>query len=182
MKIPRALIALTALLPALACVLVACGSPALAPSRPAITLAPAVSGSAAANGPGLPAFEARLRQATTEEGGLVRAIGAASAGSAADMRLALGPVRTWVDDQRAWLAANPGELCYDPAATQFGVAIEAMAGAADAFEAEAGAKVAPSDDVTRPSALSSAVQLLQDTARALAEAQRLAVIARPNCR
>lgn len=168
---------------ALALVLGACGSTEPLTSASPIGAAPDESAlrTAAVTDP-LAEFEGRLRDATASEGRLVQSLASASAGSAADMRLAVTQMRDWVDDQRAWLAAHPADPCYDAAATKFEAAIDAIAASADWFESTVEASLAPSDDVSRSSAGTEAANSLQDASRALLDAAGLAKVARQDCR
>jgi hypothetical protein len=167
----------------LAAALVAgCGATEPSPSR-SPDLGPDASAAAtAAPTSNLADFEGRLRDATTREGVLVRALADASAGSAADLRLVVGQMRDWVEGEQAWLANHPIEPCYDAAGTKFEAALDAMAASADAFAALADAGPAASDDVTTPSLGAQGGQSLQDAARALADAAGLAKVARTECR
>ena len=158
-----------------------CGTDQPLPSRTPVT--GGVEGSVAPSAPSsrLPEFEARLRDATTREGALVRAVAAASAGSSADVRLAVGQLRDWADGERAWLTDHPADPCFDAAASKLEAAIDSIASTADWLEASVDASVAPSDDVSVPSARTEAVHALQDAARALTDAAALAKTARATC-
>jgi hypothetical protein len=130
----------------------------------------------------LATFEARLRDATARHGLLVRSLAEASgSGRAADLRLAVGQVRTWVDGERVWIRAHPTEPCFELAVATFDEALDAMDASADSFLGMVEATTAPSDDVTRPSIGAAAVQSLQDASRALLDAAAQAKNARPNC-
>ena len=107
---------------------------------------------------------------------------AASGGSRNDLRLAVVQVRRWADDERAWLADHPPEPCYDAAATKYEAALDAMIAAANGLAGIADASVAPSDDVSIPSAGTAAANALQDAGRGLIDAAVLAKAARPDCR
>ena len=162
----------------------ACGSTEPLPSPSGSTGAPAAaspSGADAGATSGLSAFEGRLRDATAREGLLVRSLGAASGGTDADMRLAIGQMRAWADGERTWLADHPAEPCYDAAATKFGGALDAMASSADWFDGMVGASLAPSDDVSRASMGTQAANDLQTATQALADAAALAKAARASC-
>jgi hypothetical protein len=164
----------------LAVAVAGCGTDEPLPSR---TPAPGIGASAAAGAPasGLSEFEARLRDATTREGSLVRAVAAASAGSAADRRLAIRQMRDWAAGERAWLTDHPADPCYDAAASRFEAAIDAISSSADWLEASVEASLAPSDDVSRPSARTESVNALQEAERALTDAAALAKAARSTC-
>ena len=126
-------------------------------------------------------FEARLRDATAREGALVRALATASPGSAADLRLVVGQMRSWVGGERAWLTAHPAATCYALAATRFDVALGAMMASADTFAAMASGWPGPSGRSDDPGG-TAAAQALQNVARALNDAAILAKVARPDCR
>ena len=166
---------------ALALVAVGCGADSPVSVSPSVVRLDDPS-AAAASPDALAGFEARLRDATTREGGLVRAVAGASAD--ADMRDAVAQMRHWVDGERTWLADHPADPCFDAAATKFQAALDAMTASADEFEAlmEVAATIAPSDDVTVPSMGALAGQSLQDAAQALADAAALAKTARTSCR
>ena len=162
--------------------LAACGPADPAPSSDAPTLASPDAGPSATPTSGLPAFEARLRDASARHGLLVRALGDASgSGSAADLRLVVGQMRTWIEGERAWIVAHPSEPCYEVAVATFDDALDAMDAAADAFLATVEVSTAPSDDVTRPSMGAEAVGRLQDASRALLDAAARAKTARTDC-
>jgi hypothetical protein len=108
-------------------------------------------------------------------------VAAASAGSAPDLRLAVVQLRAWADGERTWLTDHPADPCYDAAASRFEASIDAIASAADWLEASVGASLAPSDDVSRPSAQTESVNALQDAGRALTDAAALAKTARSTC-
>lgn len=131
----------------------------------------------------LATFEARLRDATARHGLLIRSLAEASGpGKAADLRLAVGQVRTWVNGEREWIRAHPSEPCFESAVAIFDDALDAMDASADSFLGTIEATTSPSDDVTRPSIGAAAVQSLQDASRALLDAAAQAKNARPNCR
>jgi hypothetical protein len=162
----------------------ACGATEPLPSAGPGSDQPAAATSPSADSParlGLSAFEARVRDATGREGQLVRALAAASAGTAAEMRLAVGQMRQWADGETAWLAAHPADACYDAAATKFQAAIDAMTSSADWFSGMVDASLAPSDDVSRGSMGTEAGNDLQDATQALADAAALAKAARASC-
>ena len=178
--IPAALALLIGLL------VVACGSTEPLPSStPRSEPAPAASSSGAPGETGaraaLSEFEGHVRDATTREGQLVRALATASTGSAAEMRLAIGQIRQWVDGEKAWLAAHPADACYDSAATKLSAAIEAMASSAGWLTGMVDASLAPSDDVSRGSMGTEAGNDLQDATQALTDAAALAKAARAGC-
>ena len=169
----------------LAVVLAACGAteplPSATPSPP-----PDASGApGGSSGPGgtsgLSDFEARLRDATAREGQVVRAVAGASAGSTADLRLAIGQMRDWVAGERAWLGEHPADPCYDAAATKLRAALDAMEGSAGWLEGTVTASLAPSDDVSRSSMGTEAGNDLQDAGQALIDAAALAKAARTAC-
>lgn len=165
----------------LAIVASGCGPSEAGPSSstdgdPAATAIARASG--AAQGDPLSAFEGRLRDATTAQGIIVRALAAASAGSTAQVDAAVGQMRTWVAAEQAWLKAHPAQTCFAAAATRYSAAVEAMATSAGQFEAAAHASPAASDDA----AGAAAAQSLQDASRALLDAAALAKTSRPNCR
>ncbi len=139
------------------------------------------SAPAATQVPGLPAFEGRLRDATARKGQLIQALGAASAGSASDMRLVVGQMRSWVEGERAWLSANPGEPCFAEATKAFTDAVGSMATAADLFLASVDASPAPSGGGSPAGGPDAAVQALQDASRGLVDAAARAKTARPDC-
>jgi hypothetical protein len=126
----------------------------------------------------LAAFEGRLRDATTREGALVRALAAASAGDPAKMRLAVTQMREWIHAEQAWLTAAPVQECFAAAVVKYEAAVAAMTKAADGFAATATGSPTPSDEAVG----AAAGQSLQDAARALADTAVLAKDARPNCR
>lgn len=131
----------------------------------------------------LATFEGRLRDATARHGLLIRSLAAASgSGQAADLRLAIGQVRTWVDGERVWIRAHPSEPCFELAVATFDEALDAMDASADSFIGMIEATTSPSDDVTRPSIGAAAVQSLQDASRALLDAAAQAKNARTTCR
>jgi hypothetical protein len=158
-----------------------CGTTEPLPSSPPGTGAAESALATSVGSDPLALFEGELREATTREGALVRALADAQ-DSAPKLRLAVGQMRAWVDAERAWLADHPIEPCFDAAGTKFEAALDSMTASADAFEALASASVAPSDDVSAPSLGSAAGQSLQDAARALADAAGLAKVARTECR
>lgn len=130
----------------------------------------------------LATFEARLHDATARQGLLVRSLAEASgSGTTADLRLAVGQVRTWVDEERGWIGTHPSEPCFELAVATFDDALDAMDASADSFLGMFEATTSPSDDVTRPSIGAAAVQALQDASRALLEAAALAKTARLVC-
>ena len=130
----------------------------------------------------LAAFETRLRDATAREGQLVRSAAAASGGSRSELRLAVVQMRRWVSDERAWLAEHPPEPCYAAAVTKFDAALDEMNAAVDGLAGIADASVAPSDDVSIPSAGTAAAHALQNATRGLFDSAVLAKTARPDCR
>ena len=160
----------------------ACGSTEPLPTAPPPATAPAAaSASAGAARSGLSDFEAHVRDATAREGQLVRDLGAASAGSAADLRLVIGRMREWADAERTWLAAHPADPCYDAAATKLQSAIDSMTTSADWFSGMIEASLAPSDDVSRGSMGTEAANDLGDATQALIDAAALAKAARASC-
>jgi hypothetical protein len=169
----------------LTAVLAACGAteplPSSPPSVPADTSAAAGGSPAAGGTSGLSDFEARLRDATAREGQLVRAVAAASAGSAADVRLAIGQMRDWADGERTWLTDHPADPCYDAAATKFRAALDAMTSSANWLEGTVTASLAPSDDVSMNSMGTEAGNDLADAGQALIDAAALAKAARTAC-
>jgi hypothetical protein len=125
--------------------IVACGNGDPTPSSPA-SPSGSLSASAAPAGtanPNLAAFEGRIRDATAREGLLVRSLAAASAGTAADMRLAIAQVRDWVAGERDWLAGHPADACYQAAADAYIGAVDAMEKTADLVAAYANASAGP---------------------------------------
>lgn len=126
----------------------------------------------------LAAFEGRLRDATTREGQLVRALAAASAGGPSQMRLAVIQMRQWIDAERTWLGAHPGAPCFATAVAAYQAAIDAMTRAADGFAATASRSPTPSGDPDG----AAAGQALQDAARALTDSAVFAKNARSSCR
>jgi hypothetical protein len=151
------------------------------PSDPTPSVSPD-GGPSATPASGLAAFEARLRDATARQGLIVRALGDASgSGDPADLRLVVGQMRTWVEGERAWIAAHPSEPCFELAVATFDAALDAMDAAADAFLGTVEVSTAPSDDVTRPSIGAEAVERLQDASRALLDAAARAKTARTDC-
>ena len=131
---------------------------------------------------GLALFEGHLRDASSRQGLIVRSLAAATAtGEAADLRLAVGQMRAWVEDERGWLRDNRSQPCFEHAVVRYMAALDAMDRSADEFLAMAEATVAPSDNVARPS-IGAAVAALQDVGRALLDAEAMARTSRPNCR
>ena len=126
----------------------------------------------------LAAFEGRLRDATTREGGLVRALAAASGGGPSEMRLAVTRMHEWIDGERTWLTAHPAAPCFAAAVAKYREAVDAMSTAADLFAATVTGPATRSGDPIG----AAAGQALQDAARALADTAVLATTARPNCR
>jgi hypothetical protein len=170
---------------ALALAAAACGAteplPSSTPAVPVDASSSAGGSPAAAGTSGLSDFEARLRDATAREGQLVRAVAAASAGSAADRRLAIGQMRDWADGERTWLTDHPADPCYDAAATKFRAALDSMKSSADWLEGTLTASLAPSDDVSMSSMGTEAGNDLQDAGQALIDAAALAKAARTAC-
>jgi predicted small lipoprotein YifL len=176
--VPRRVVLLLAAL----AVVAGCGSdgPTVSPSAAASTGGEPGRSAAPGTSPAtsnLAAFEGRLREATAREGLLVQAIAAASAGSPADLRLAVGQMRDWVAGEEAWLRSNPPETCYLAAAQAFQAALTSMEAAAAGFEALAAASPGPSGDAGGAAAAAS----LQDVARSLLDAAAKAKTARPDC-
>jgi hypothetical protein len=136
-----------------------------------------VTGSNSTLDDALSAFEGRLRDATLREGLIVRALSAASAGSAADMTAAVAQMRDWVERERAWLTGHPALACFAAAAAKYQAALDAMTTSADQFPATVGASAS-----ARAAAGAAAGTSLQDAARALADAAVLAKTARTTCR
>lgn len=162
---------------------VACGPTDPGPSGSPVADASDGPGPTATLSSALAAFEARLRDATARHGLLVRSLAEASgSGTAADLRLAVGQVRTWVNGEREWIRAHPSEPCFESAVAIFDDALDAMDASADSFLGTIEATTSPSDDVTRPSIGAAAVQSLQDSSRALLDAAAQAKNARTNCR
>ncbi len=162
-------------------VLAACGAteplPSATPSLPP-EVSSAPGGSPTGNVSRLSEFEARLRDATAREGPLVRAAAAASAGTAADLRLVIGQMRDWAAGERAWLDEHPADPCYDAAATKLRAALDAMVSSAGWLEGTVTASLAPSDDVSMSSMGTEAGNDLQDAGQALIDAAALAKAAR----
>jgi hypothetical protein len=163
----------------------ACGSTEPLPSgvpNAASGQPPLASTSGTTTTSGLSDFEARVRDATAREGALVRDLGTASAGSAADLRLVLEKMRQWAEGERTWLAQHPPDPCYDAAATKLQAAAEAISSSAAWFSGMIAASISPSDDVSRGSMGTEAANDLQDATQALADAAALAKTARAACR
>jgi hypothetical protein len=158
-----------------------CGTDQPLPSRTPVAGGVDDSAPPSATAARLAEFEAHLRDATTREGTLARAVAAASSESVADVRLAVGQLSDWAVGERAWLTDHPADPCFDAAASKLEAAIDSIATTAAWLEASVDATVAPSDDVSIPSARTEAVNALQDAARALTDAAALAKTARPNC-
>src|SRR5215210_7738190 len=122
----------------------ACGTDEpVVPAQPSVDAGSDPGGSASVARARLSEFEGRLREATTGHGTIVRALADASSEA---MRAAVGRMRSWIEEQRAWLKDHPPEPCYDAAATKLEAAIEAMASSAGWFEGTVIASLAPSDD------------------------------------
>jgi hypothetical protein len=168
-----------------AVILAACGATEPLPSPAASSTSdgsPAVGDSPdAVASSGLSEFEAHLRDATAREGQLVRALASASAGSAAELRLAISQMRAWATSERAWLTDHPADPCYDAAATKVLAAIDSIESSAGWFEGVIDASLAPSDDVSRGSMGTEAGNDLQDAGQALIDAAALAKAARTGC-
>lgn len=114
--------------------LAACGPSEQLPSGTPVADASDGLGPTATLTSALATFEARLRDATARHGLLVRSLAEASgSGTAADLRLAVGQVRTWVDGEREWIRAHPSEPCFALAVATFDDALDAMGSSADSF-------------------------------------------------
>src|SRR5690242_3670961 len=170
---------------ALALVAGACGAtePLPSPTPAAPAGASVTTGDSPAPGAtsALSGFEAHLRDATAREGLLVRALAGASAGSAGELRLAIGQMHAWAATERTWLTDHPADPCFDAAATKLRAALDAIDSSATWFEGTIEASLAPSDDVSRSSMGTEAANDLGDAGQALIDAAALAKAARTAC-
>lgn len=129
-------------LAALVAVTFACGpAPTPAPTEPSATASPVQ----AAPNPKLVEFETHLRDATSREGQLVRALAAASTGSNDQLGLAARELADWAAGEQAWLTDHPADACYEDAWQTYASGVDDFVTAASDFGVLAEAPSPPTD-------------------------------------
>jgi hypothetical protein len=131
----------------------------------------------AAPNPNLVEFETRLRDATSREGQLVRALAAASTGSNDQLGLAARELGDWAAGEQTWLTDHPADACYEDAWQTYASGVDDFLTAASDFGALAEAASPPTD--AEGQAAAGALSSGADSVNAAAD---LANQARAGCR
>jgi hypothetical protein len=109
---------------------IGCGpAPTPAPPEPPASRSPVQ----AAPNPKLVEFETHLRDATSREGQLIRALSAAATGSNDQLGLAARELADWAAGEQAWLTDHPADACYEDAWQTYASGVDDLTTAAAAF-------------------------------------------------
>lgn len=106
----------------------ACGSP---PSTPEPTASPTTPAPVQASpNPNLVEFETHLREATSRENQLIRALAAVQNGPNDRLALAARQLAAWASDEATWLEDHDADTCYEEAWQTFASAVDDVSTAA----------------------------------------------------
>jgi hypothetical protein len=154
----------------LAILVAACALPTPSPSAspPPVQASP---------NPNLVELEARMDDAASRLGGLVRSLATASTGSPQELGLVAAQLDRFARDELAWIDEHPAEACFASALDAYRAAIADIATAADGFTALAGGPSPAPDEEAR-----AAGQSLAGGTSRLEQAAALAGAARAACR
>ena len=155
---------------------VACGSaPIGPPTTPPAT--PTSRPVQASPNPNLVEFTTHLREATSREGQLVRALAAASTASNDRLALAARELAAWAADERTWLEDHEADTCYEDAWQAYRNGVDDIEAAAAAFLTLASRASPPTESEGQAAAAG-----LSSGGQALNAATDLANQARAACR